>query len=145
MSWRGQHALCCSISAGVLVDSESGLSLEALGHRVPVHEISYTHGHMVSGGVGHRVDHEKLLLGRLARDTGDLPAMQVSVQLARQLGILLACLLAILLACLLACLVLLACLLSYLHEAVGIWAVYVFRHIMQRTVRRRVTRRLQHG
>ena len=64
------------------VDSESRLILEALGHRVPVHEISYTHGHMVSGGVGHRVDHEKLLLGRLARDTGDLPAMQASVQLA---------------------------------------------------------------
>ena len=79
--------MCCSISAGALVDSESRLSQEALGHRVPVHEISYTHGHMLSGGVGHRVVHEKLLLGRLARDIGDLPAVQVCVQLASQLVI----------------------------------------------------------
>ena len=70
----------------MLADSKSRLSQEAINHRAPVHEISYTHG-LLSGGVGHRVDHEKLLLGRLARDIGDLPAVQVCVQLASQLVI----------------------------------------------------------
>ena len=68
----------------MLADSKSRLSQEAISHRAPVHEISYTHG-LLSGGVGHRVDLEKLLLGRLARDLGNWPAVQVCVQLDHNL------------------------------------------------------------
>ena len=42
---------------------------------------------MLSRNVGHRVNHAKLLPGGLAQDIGDLPAVQVSVQLATQLWI----------------------------------------------------------